>query len=109
MTERAKYWADQLDAWERSGLSQAEFCRRHGIKRVTLGWWKRQLRGPSGRMSKRRRRAAKLSKSFVELTGSIAFSAPTYEVVLAGDRAIRVPAKFDPHVLSRLISAVESC
>ena len=44
-----------------------------------------------------------VSKSFVELTGPVRFSAPTYEVVLAGDRAIRVPAQFDPQILSRLI------
>ena len=86
MSERGRYWTEQLAAWERSGLSQAEFCRRYGIKRVTLGWWKRQRRRSSGGTSKRRRRAVEVSKSFVELTGPVRFSAPTYEVVLAGDR-----------------------
>ena len=47
MTERARYWAAQLAAWERSGLTQAEYCRRRGIKAVNFAWWKRQLLGPS--------------------------------------------------------------
>ena len=136
MTERAKYWATQLAAWERSGLTQAEYCRRRGIKAVNLAWWKRQLlgsgRGRSTRLAdrpkrsakaskqrgrptkpperaKRRARPAKLSAPFVELPLANAFPAPTYELLLVGGRAIRVPSQFDPQVLSRLISVVESC
>lgn len=136
MTERAKYWATQLAAWERSGLTQAEYCRRRGIKAVNLAWWKRQLLGPgrgrptrpadrpkrSAKASKQRgrptkpperakrpARSAKLSAPFVELPLANAFSAPTYELLLVGGRAIRVPSQFDPQVLSRLISVVESC
>ena len=45
MTERARYWAAQLAAWERSGLNQAEFCRRRRIKAGSFGWWKRKLQG----------------------------------------------------------------
>jgi len=32
-------------AWEKSGLSQAEFRRRRGIKAVTFGCGKRKLTG----------------------------------------------------------------
>ncbi len=162
MTERATYWAAQLAAWERSGLTQAEYCRRHRIKAGNFGWWKRQLLGPSrqrhkqpgkrtrpygrsptrrGRLAesseaptrpgplsrspklperkgqptksperaKRRVRSAKLSASFVELPLTSAFPASTYELVLVGGRAIRIPSQFDPETLSRLISVVESC
>jgi len=57
----------------------------------------------------RRGRRAKASGRFVEvrLVGTSSLSA--YEVVLAGGRSIRVPSQFDPQVLSRLITAVESC
>lgn len=41
MSERAAYWRRLLAEWERSGLSQAEFCRRRGLKAVNLAWWKR--------------------------------------------------------------------
>ena len=49
MTNRAKYWQRMVVAWEGSGLSQAEFCRRRGLKAVTFAWWKRQLVGKPGR------------------------------------------------------------
>ncbi len=49
MANRAKYWQRMVTAWEASGLSQAEFCRRRGLKAVTFGWWKRQLAVTPGR------------------------------------------------------------
>jgi len=127
MTERAKYWSDLVSAWSQSGLSQAEFCRRRGVKVASFAWWKRQLHKPSGdaptdvgRLVKAKpagARRAKADKQFVEVRLTSAStveptgvsSAPTYEVVLARGRSIRVPAQFDPQILSRLIAAVESC
>ena len=136
MTERARYWATQVRAWERSGLTQAEYCRRRRIKAGSFAWWKRQLLGPArgrptrladrpkqsakaskprGRLTKpparakRPARLAKWSAPFVELPLASAFPAPTYELVLVGGRTIRIPSQFDPQVVSRLISVVESC
>lgn len=135
MTERASYWSGLLKEWEGSGLSQAEFCRRRGVKAVTFAWWKRQWR--QGRVSSSRQaasigvskrherlvrpepvrhgeacrsragaRPAKGSGRFVEVR--LTSPSPSYEVVLAGGRSIRVPSPFDPESLSRLITAVES-
>jgi transposase len=109
MTERAKCWAELVGGWERSGLSQAEFCRRRGIKLGSFGWWKRQLRRPAGDAPARRGRPPKASKRFVEVRLTGASSTSMYEVVLAGGRSVRVPSRFDPQTLSRLIAAVESC
>ena len=47
MSERARYWQRLLAAWEKSGLSQAEFCRRRKVKAVNFGWWKRKLKSMS--------------------------------------------------------------
>jgi hypothetical protein len=49
MSDRGRYWQRLVSVWERSGLSQAEFCRRRKIKAVTFGWWKRKLKGPGDR------------------------------------------------------------
>ena len=46
---RAKYWERLVRAWEQSGLSQAEFCRRRKIKPVAFGWWKRKLKGAANK------------------------------------------------------------
>ena len=48
MSERGRYWRRWLGKWKRSGLTQAEFCRRHGLKAGNFGWWKRKLGEPAG-------------------------------------------------------------
>jgi transposase len=109
MTERAKYWARQMAAWKRSGLSQVEFCRREKIKGGTFAWWKRQLGKAGGKPAKRRGRPRKKTGRFVEVRLAGASTQQGYEVLLACGRSIRVPTQFDPQTLSRLITAVESC
>jgi hypothetical protein len=118
MSDRAAYWRRLLAQWEHSGLSQAEFCRRRGIKAVNLAWWKRRLRATDGADGERReRRAGRAVRSgFVEVAlsrGSASVSAlrvpssvPTsdrYELVLPGSVALRLPDDFDPERVARLV------
>jgi len=115
-TERARYW-------RRSGLSQAAFCRRHDIHPGTLAWWKRQLRqreSGADRMPQPEATAARewtdgtipeppASGRFIELRPPDGASGFGYEIVLLSGRVIRVPDRFDPQTLTRLLAAVESC
>jgi predicted phage tail protein len=67
------------------------------------------LQRSPGERVKRRGRAPRTAGRFVEVRLASASPTPTYEVVLAHGRSIRVPSQFDPQGLSRLIAAVESC
>ena len=130
MRDRAKYWQRIVSAWEKSGLSQAEFCRRRDVKPVTFGWWKRKLRGTEKKRRHRVNRGAGRARmrrdaDFVEvaLPGSVLAAGsmgprslgvlPTgpcrYEIAFSSGRVIRLPQDFDLAVVSRLIAAVESC
>jgi hypothetical protein len=119
MSERAVYWSQLLAEWAGSGLSQAEFCRRRGVKLVTFAGWKRRLgvRQPSGghRASRGVGRGG-----FVELAwprestwpdgDQCALAghgdAPRYELILAGRVRLRLPDDFDPERVARLLRAV---
>jgi len=129
MANRAEYWQRMVTAWEASGLSQAEFCRRRGLKAVTFAWWKRQLvgkprRGGRGGSARRNAGAGRSKPSFVEvaLPDGVAAGrsakvsdlggaqALGYEVALPCGTSIRLPADFDVDRASQLISAVaQSC
>jgi len=129
MTNRAKYWQRMVVAWEASGLSQADFCRRRGLKAVTFAWWKRQLVGTpghGGRGGSARRKASTGQKgpAFVEVampdgvaagrsarvSDAGSAQASRYEVALPCGTSIRLPADFDVGRASQLISAVaQSC
>ncbi len=110
MSERAAYWRRLLGAWEQSGLSQAEFCRRRGIKAVNLAWWKRRLRGSLGTPRAGRQRGTRSvgRAAFVELTLP---SHPVrggwgYELVLPSGACLRLPGDFDPERVARLVQAL---
>ena len=112
MTERASQWRQRLDQWDRSGLWQAAFCRRHGLKAVTFAWWKRKL--ATGRTYTRRRGAGTGWASSVMRRAEfveVAMNSPgmaAYEVVLSGGLVIWLPADFDPDKASQLIAMVKA-
>jgi len=37
---KRRFWGAQLRAWQQSGLTQAEFCRRQGVNRHRFHCWK---------------------------------------------------------------------
>jgi len=105
----SNYWSEAegqavLEAWEASGLSVAEFARRHGLGPQRLRWWK-----------KRRAEEAGPEFSFIPVHVAAAPSpeaqqAPgtaSMEVLLARGRRIRVEPGFDAHALARLVRALE--
>lgn len=52
---KAAQWKQRIQRWEASGLSQAAFCRNHGLKLATFGYWRKKFpakRGvqPKGRL-----------------------------------------------------------
>jgi len=122
MSERAKYWQGLVTAWEQSELTQAEFCRRQGVKAESFAWWKRRLVGMKARIPESIRgpvtagdQAERATFVEVGLSGRRlvpgvegVLPVPGYEVVLPGGVLIRVPIDFDPDQVSRLIRVVTS-
>lgn len=112
MTERGKYWQGILAEWSRSGLNQAEFCRRRDIPVGNFRWWKRQLSSETSAVRDSSRRLRKRSRgsrnSFVEVRMTDPIPRLGYEVVLSGGRVLRLSETFDPATLTCLIRAVEA-
>lgn len=42
--EKRKIWEQHLEQWSRSGIRQAEYCRRHGLSTKSFTYWKGRLR-----------------------------------------------------------------
>ena len=105
-TSRAAFWRKHISQWSKSGLTQAEYCRRNEVSAAAFQWWKGEFR----RKAKAKKKPS-TSMQFVEVHGvhpTHAGHGETYEVVLSRSRAIRVGRDFDSDVLKRLIAAVES-
>ena len=37
-------WQQHIDEWLPSGLSQQDYCSRHGISLASFGYWRRKLK-----------------------------------------------------------------
>ncbi len=44
MVSKAAFWRRHLVAWRDSGLSQAAYCRRHGLSLACFGYWRGKWR-----------------------------------------------------------------
>jgi len=44
-TARRSYWAVHIEAWQRSGLTRTEYCRRHRLTKDTLDRWLKYFAG----------------------------------------------------------------
>ncbi len=43
-TEKRKFWEEQICFWQESGLSQSEYCKRHGIRQSQWFYWRQRCR-----------------------------------------------------------------
>ena len=41
---RARYWREQIEAWQHSGQSQRAFCKAHDLSVTRFGYWVRKYR-----------------------------------------------------------------
>jgi transposase-like protein len=41
--QRERFWRDAMSAWQASGLSVRQYCRRHELAEASFYYWRRQL------------------------------------------------------------------
>ena len=41
--QRRNLWTSHIEQWQKSGLSQAAYCRRHQLKAHRFYYWRRRL------------------------------------------------------------------
>lgn len=99
-------WRAHVDAWTASGLSGAAYCRRHGLRPKNLYRWRRVLSAQSEEPGE----APSPGALFAELKVASwvsASSASGVEVVLAGERRVRIARGFDAATLSEVVCVLE--
>ena len=97
------YWHRACRQWERSGLRQEEFCRRHGLSVWSLRWWRCELKRRNRQDHEKKGKPLFVPVRVVEPSAN----AGALEVELRGGRIIRIRRDFDPGLLRKLIAALE--
>ena len=129
-------WFGHVRAWAGSGLSAAEYCRREGLQYNSFRRWRLAFRdagedfapaeyggsgdgapargtgstgstGATGGSGQDELGVALFTEVAVGATSAVV-EAAALEVVLAGQRRIRVSAGFDEATLRRLVAALEN-
>ena len=98
--ERERKWREHLAVWKNSGLSQAAYCRQHGLMQSDFSWWKRE--------TVRRDQGASVPPAFVPMQVELApVESHGFELLLNGGRTLRFDARVDPAALSRIVRVLE--
>lgn len=99
MSSKVEFWKPHLAAWNGSGLSQAEYCRRHGLSIKSFAYWRRRLGRTEG-----------VAGALVPI---VVADAPTsderIEVQLPNGLQVRLPIDTAPARVVPMIRALCSC
>jgi hypothetical protein len=92
--ERRRSWEYHLEQWQRSGLSQAEYCRRHGLNIKTFRYRKRTI-GKSA-----------LCLVEVPLSAPVYVSSRPLRLAVGSRYTIEIEAGFDADTLCQLLEVL---
>ena len=108
-------WQERVESWQRSGLSQREFCRLHGYALATFNRKASRLLGKSSEAAVAPAGEApqwlevRMSGRRLETPGRAeGLLGEGFEVVLARGCRVRLGPHFDAEGLRRLLSVLES-
>ena len=113
---RREYWQRQVEAQGQSGLSQATFCRRRGLRKGTFSFWKwtfaQEARARPQRATAAVRRAGPQAFVPIQLgprpVGPRSTPVGEVEIVLGPRRCVRVRGPVEPGWLTTVLRAVEA-
>jgi len=89
------FWQHHVEKRTASGFTQAAYCRQQGLVLSQFGYWHRKL-------------SVEQAGKWLPVEVRQELTSSTMELVLAGDRCLRIPTGFDPSLLKQIIQAVES-
>ena len=111
---RRPYWQQQVEAQGQSGLSQAAFCRRRGLRTGTFSFWKWKFAHEArpGRVRVVGRPGGPPAFVPIQLAsvpvGLRSTPVGEVEIALGPRRCVRVRGSVDPGWLTAVLRAVEA-
>lgn len=94
--QKQDYWALEVSKWEKTGKSQAEYCREYRLNHKIFGYWKRKIK--------------KLTAvSFVKIPSMLPspLTSKQPSLVLSIDNFdIKIGDGFNPETLKRLVQTL---
>ena len=92
---REQYWQEHISKWQRSGLTQSEYCKHNHLHRSTFAGWKKKLSPDS---EDHHFVEVQLSKNII--------NEPVIEIELNKGVCLKVREEINPLILRNLIEAL---
>ena len=100
LEQKRIYWKQQIEQWQQTGLTQAEYCRRNNLRHHQLVYWKKRYL----------KTETDVSFAAVKLEALLDIPAPTdpasLTVVIDNQLKVEVTDGFNPQLLRQLIAAL---
>lgn len=98
---KAAHWADHITCWEKSKLSQPEYCRQAGIGYASFVYWRGKLSNKSKTMP------VKFMPVSISPTKSVNTEAPkSIQIKLMSGHVVYIPANLPVTEIAALINAI---
>ena len=102
-----KIWEAHIQAWEKSGLTAADYCRRHNLSYDAFHYWKKKITRTA---SSKDIRFVPVPARMIDQWQQATTTPGSALKVEFGDRfKIEVHAGFCPQTLIRVIATLEGC
>lgn len=104
---RQEYWQQTIQRQQASGLSIQRFCRQEHLATATFFQWKRKFRQASPAAEASVAATVHFAAVRVVPEASAAMPAGTLEIVLGGNRRIRLAGPVDRTTLADVLAVLE--
>jgi hypothetical protein len=104
-TLNRRQWQAHIQAFRRSGLNRAEYCRQHNLSYHALAYWQRKLSAPE---PAKEYDLVPVSIKPLLMSKNNGADRASLRVVLPGGCTIEVGDDFSPATLSRLLTTLEA-
>ena len=102
LEQKRIYWKQQIEQWQQTGLTQAEYCRRNNLKHHQLVYWKKRYL------------KTETNVSFVPVKLEDLLDIPTQtdhaslSLVIDNHFKVEIRDGFDPNLLRQLVFALRA-
>lgn len=107
LSRRGHFWLNHVLEWQRSGVTQVQYCQEQNLSVATFRWWNRHLIRSNRVRSPQEGFQTEPATTFTEILmpgGSEAAAAYQYEILLPNHTQLRLRRNFDAEAVSTLVS-----
>lgn len=101
-TRNLRHWSAHVKAFEKSGLSRAEYCRQHKLSYHSMTYWCKRI----SRQKESKSNLVPVPFHYLQNQPAQSISEPL-RLILSEKMSIQIGDNFSEHTLARLLSVLE--